>query len=78
MTTAGKVGLIGAIGGTVFGILLFWLGPGAAWSVLGLALLGWVISFGVWIVWRILTGELDATQVRTLVGAVTSDRTRGL
>lgn len=45
-----KIG--GAIIGTVFGVVLFWLGVGEAFAVLALALVGWF--FG-----KLASGEID-------------------
>ena len=44
--------IIGPIIGLIFGLVLYWEGPGPAFAVLGFILLGWLIGL-------IATGELD-------------------
>lgn len=44
--------IVGVTIGIVFGIVLFWLGVGVAFAVLGFAFLGWLIG-------KIVNGEID-------------------
>jgi xanthosine utilization system XapX-like protein len=68
--------LAGLIAGVIFGIVAVLEGAGAAGLVLLFGLVGMFISVVVWLVWRIINGEVDAASLRSLVEEIFSGRSQ--
>ena len=68
--------LAGLIAGVIFGIVAVLEGAGAAGLVLLFGLVGLLISVVVWLVWRIINGEVDTASLRSLVEEIFSGRSQ--
>ncbi len=68
--------LAGLIAGVIFGIVAVLEGAGAAGLVLLFGLVGMFISVVVWLVWRIINGEVDVASLRSLVEEIFSGRSQ--
>lgn len=66
----------GLVAGLIFGIVLAWQGAGAAFLILLFALVGWLLGLGVWVGWRLYTGELDPEAIKALVDTIFANRGR--
>ena len=62
--------------GLIFGLVWVWQGIGAAFIVVGFAVLGWLIGFAVWMVGRAASGDIDMSTVRQLISTLFSDTKR--
>ena len=66
--------IVGLLAGLIFGIVLIWQGAGAAGLVILFTLLGSLVGFVLWLVWRMYTGEIDGQTLRALVQIIFSGR----
>ena len=61
---------LGAIAGVLFGVVFIWQGASDAFLVLLFALLGLMIGFSVLLVRRLIAGDVDPADIRSLFGDV--------
>lgn len=66
----------GLIGGLIFGVILVWQGAAAAGLVVLFALIGLMVGFVMWLVWRVATGQVDIQALRALIDVLFMNRNR--
>lgn len=65
---------VGVLVGLLFGVVWVWQGAGDAALVLLFAALGWLVGFVVWLMSRIMSGEVDFAAIRELGSVIFSGR----
>ena len=70
-------GYFGILAGLVFGLVLVWQGAGAAFAVMGFALLGWLVGLAVLVGRRAAAGEIDIDALKQLIAMLFSGARRG-
>lgn len=68
--------LSGLIGGLIFGVILVWQGAAAAGLVVLFTLVGLVVGFVMWLIWRLVTGQVDIQTFRALIDVIFLNRNR--
>ena len=63
---------IGILAGLLFGVVLVWEGAGAAGLVLLFTLVGLVVAVVGLVIYRIITGDLDTTDLRSFLSSALS------
>ena len=67
---------VGVLVGLLFGVIWVWQGAGDAALVLLFAAIGWLVGFVVWLMRRVVSGEVDFAAIRELTAVIFSGRTR--
>ena len=65
---------IGVLLGLLFGVVLVWQGAGAAGLVLLFAAIGWLVGLLLWLIGRIVAGEVDLGALRELISLLLGGR----
>ena len=66
--------VIGTVAGLIFGVVMVWEGAGAAGLVLLFSLIGLLSGALAMVLVRVVTGDVDTAEVRSLFSSVVNGR----
>lgn len=67
---------LGTLAGLLFGVIFIWQGVEDAFLVLLFAAVGWLIGFAALLTRRVVDGQVDPNDIRSLFGNVVNGRGR--
>ena len=64
------------LAGLLFGVIFVWQGAADAFIVLTFTAVGWLLGFAVLAIRRLVEGQVDPNDIRSLFGNVVNGRDR--